>query len=84
MTSPHAASQDDSLSTALWLLVAQAGHYGCAGWTYEQRDRLLRCACGTPLYELWTIESEDQLDASSHTDKGKRAWFRDQTTPKSP
>jgi hypothetical protein len=56
VTSPCHADRDDSLGTALWLLVALAGHPHCAGWTFEERDGVLRCACGAPLYELRTIE----------------------------
>jgi hypothetical protein len=48
--------EENPLNTALWLLVAQAGHHGCAGWTFEERDGLIRCACGEPLYELRTID----------------------------
>jgi hypothetical protein len=47
--------QEDSLSTALWLLVAEAGHHRCDGWTFEERDGLLTCACGAPLYEIRTV-----------------------------
>jgi hypothetical protein len=47
--------QEDSLSTALWLLVAEAGHHRCDGWTFEERDGLLQCACGDPLYEIRTV-----------------------------
>jgi hypothetical protein len=46
----------DPLGTALWLLVALAGHHRCAGWTFEAREGVLRCACGVPLYELRTID----------------------------
>ncbi len=46
------AAGEDLLATALWFLVADAGHLGCDAWTFEERDRLLRCACGTVLYEL--------------------------------
>jgi hypothetical protein len=45
----------DSLSTALWLLVDEAGHHCCDGWTFEERDGLLTCACGAPLYEIRTV-----------------------------
>jgi hypothetical protein len=48
--------EENPLNTALWLLVAQAGHHRCAGWTFEERDGLVRCACGAPLYELRTID----------------------------
>jgi hypothetical protein len=50
------AREENPLNTALWLLVAQAGHNRCAGWTFEERDGLVRCACGAPLYELRTID----------------------------
>jgi hypothetical protein len=60
MTSPR-TRDEESLGTALWLLVAQAGHHRCAGWTYEERDAVLRCACGVPLYELRTIGRADPL-----------------------
>ncbi len=53
----------DSLAPALWLLVAQAGHYRCAGWTFEERDGVLRCACGAPLYELRAVERQRDDDA---------------------
>jgi hypothetical protein len=52
MTGPTGARAADALGAALWLLVAQAGHHGCNGWTYEQRDGLVACACGAALYEL--------------------------------
>jgi hypothetical protein len=48
--------EEDSLNTALWLLVAEAGHHRCEGWTFEERDALLKCACGAPLYEIRTID----------------------------
>jgi hypothetical protein len=47
---------EESLGTALWLLVAQAGHYRCDGWTFEERDAVLSCACGAPLYEIRAID----------------------------
>jgi hypothetical protein len=56
MTSARTTRDEDSLSTALWVLVAQTGHHRCAGWTFEERDELLKCACGTPLYQLRKID----------------------------
>jgi hypothetical protein len=58
-----AARDLDSFAPALWLLVAQAGHHRCAGWTFEERDRVLRCACGAPLYELRAVERQHDDDA---------------------
>jgi hypothetical protein len=46
----------DALGAALWLLVAEAGHHGCRGWTVEERDGLLECACGTVLYQLREVD----------------------------
>ncbi|GAA0733922.1 hypothetical protein Drose_31935 [Dactylosporangium roseum] len=61
MTSAR-AHDEDSLSTALWVLVAHTGHHRCAGWTFEERDELLKCACGTPLYQLRMINQEASED----------------------
>jgi hypothetical protein len=55
------------LRTALWLLVAQAGHNRCEGWTFEERDGLLKCACGIPLYELRTIDRQGDHDLGAGT-----------------
>ena len=50
---------EDVLGTLLWVLVAQAGHLGCGGWSYEEGTGeegrpatagVLRCACGRALY----------------------------------
>lgn len=57
MTSARTTRDEGALSTALWLLVAQTGHNRCDGWTFEERDELLRCACGTPLYQLRMIDA---------------------------
>ena len=64
MTGARTAHREDSLLTALWLLVAQAGHHRCLGWTYEERDRLLTCACGAPLYELRAINGDETPDTA--------------------
>jgi hypothetical protein len=47
-----------SLDPALWFLVADAGHAGCNGWTFDRRDGLLRCACGTALYQFHEIDRQ--------------------------
>jgi hypothetical protein len=42
----------DPLAPAIWFLVAEAGHVGCGGWTFDRRGSQLRCICGTALYEF--------------------------------
>lgn len=46
------ARTQDPLGPAVWFLVAQAGHGGCAGWRFDRRNGLLRCVCGAALYEF--------------------------------
>jgi hypothetical protein len=58
MTPVRTARDENSFSTALWLLVAQADHHRCRGWTFEERDGVLRCACGVALYELRMIDQQ--------------------------
>jgi hypothetical protein len=65
MTRPGAGLDVDSLGTALWLLVAEAGHLGCDGWTFEERAGLLECACGTPLYEFREVDGRGVGPAGS-------------------
>jgi hypothetical protein len=48
----------DALAPALWFLVAQAGHVGCNGWMVDRRDGLLRCSCGTALYEFHELNRQ--------------------------
>jgi hypothetical protein len=50
------ARRVDPLGPALWFLVAEAGHAGCDGWTFDRRDGLLRCVCGTALYEFHAMD----------------------------
>lgn len=45
-----------SLAPALSFLVAQAGHVGCHGWMVDRRAGLLRCVCGTALYEFHAMD----------------------------
>jgi hypothetical protein len=45
----------DPLAPPMWFLVAQAGHGGCGGWTFDRRDGRLRCICGTALYEFHQV-----------------------------
>jgi hypothetical protein len=60
------SSRDEEfLGTALWLLVARAGHYRCEGWTFEERDAVLSCACGVPLYEIRTVDGRADLEESA-------------------
>lgn len=46
----------DPLAPATWFLVAQAGHVGCGGWTFDRRSSQLRCLCGTALYEFHEMD----------------------------
>jgi hypothetical protein len=48
----------DPLAPAVWFLVAQAGHVGCDGWTFDRRAGLLRCACGTALYQFHEVDQQ--------------------------
>lgn len=52
---PVAVHDTESFTVALWVLVADAGHLDCGGWTFEERDAALRCACGAVLYEYRTL-----------------------------
>jgi hypothetical protein len=49
------ARRGDPLAPAIWFLVAQAGHAGCGGWTFDRRDGRLRCICGADLYEFHQV-----------------------------
>ncbi len=62
MSGVSTAHDPDSFVPALWLLVARAGHHRCAGWTFEERDGVLRCACGAPLYELRIVDRQHDND----------------------
>lgn len=51
------ASQEDERLAADWaaigdLIVWDAGHNSCGGWTYDPATQRLACACGTDLFEM--------------------------------
>ena len=56
---------EDSLDVALWFLAAEAGRDRCAGWTFERRTSLLRCACGAALYEFIEIDRQHNRSSTS-------------------
>jgi hypothetical protein len=56
---------EDSLDVAPWFLAAEAGHDRCAGWAFERRTGLLRCACGAALYEFIEIDRQHNRSSTS-------------------
>jgi hypothetical protein len=52
----------DPLAPAIWFLVAEAGHVSCGGWTFDRRDKQLRCVCGAALYEFRDMDRKAATD----------------------
>lgn len=50
----------DDMAAWMWLLWADAGHAGCAGWTFQANDRAMICDCGRPLWRLGLVRGEAQ------------------------
>ena len=63
----------DPLAPAIWFLAAEAGHAGCGGWTFDRHDKLLRCICGTALYEFHEMDRQCGRPSASPTGSARKA-----------
>jgi hypothetical protein len=73
MIDVDAGQSTNPLAPALWFLVAQAGHLGCDGWTFDRRDGRLRCACGAALYEFHEMDRHRGGPAASPAGPARKA-----------
>ena len=63
----------DPLDPAVWFLVAQAGHARCDGWMFDRRGGLVRCVCGTALYEFHNVDRQCGGPSASLADSPRKA-----------
>lgn len=63
----------DPLAPPMWFLVAEAGHAGCNGWTFDRRDSRLRCICGTALYEFHEMGGQCSRPSASPAGPARKA-----------
>jgi hypothetical protein len=63
----------DPLAPAIWFLAAEAGHAGCGGWTFDRHDKVLRCICGTALYEFHEMDLRRGGPSASRAGPARKA-----------
>jgi hypothetical protein len=68
-----ARQRGDPLALAIWFLAAEAGHGGCGGWTFHRHDMVLRCICGTALYEFRVMDQHRGGPSASPAGPARKA-----------